>query len=266
TALIKLTEDRFIWYLNQHHLITDGWSMSLVYQRTAEFYALALKNQLLHAPELPHYQDYVEHEQTFRYSTQYENAKAYWQGKTAESVEPIKIYGKSLTEKHTQTKRIHCCIDVEKTNQLKTITGEEGIRSLFQDISLFNIFATLLFAFLCRISGNRRLAIGTPAHNRPSKVFKQTIGLFIEFYPQKVEVEEGETFLSLIKKVSKETHDFLRYAQPGASLIEKPIYNVVLNFVNATFSEFNELPMQSEWVHPGQGDRGHALRLQVHDL
>ena len=266
TALIKLAEDRFVWYLNQHHLITDGWSTALVWQRTAEFYALALNDQLIKASELPPYQNYIEYEHAFYQTIQYENTKAYWQAMTAKTIEPLRLYGKSSTENSIQTERVYCNISWEKTEKLKEISGEESIRSLFSDISMFNIFATTLFAYLYRISGNRRLALGAPAHNRTSAIFKQTIGLFIELYPLQVEIEEGETFLSLIKKVGKETYGFLSHSKPGTSLLDNNRYNVVLNFINTAFSEFNGLPVQSKWVHPGFGDRDHALRLQVHDL
>ena len=46
TALIQLADDQFVWYLNQHHLITDGWSTALVYQTMSHYYALAQDGRL----------------------------------------------------------------------------------------------------------------------------------------------------------------------------------------------------------------------------
>ena len=38
SALVRLGEGRTGWYLNQHHLITDAYSFSLVYELVAEAY------------------------------------------------------------------------------------------------------------------------------------------------------------------------------------------------------------------------------------
>ena len=71
-----------------------------------------------------------------------------------------------------------------------------------ENVSLFNIFVALLSAYLYRLTGNKRLATGTAFHNRRSKEFKETIGLFMEVHPLHIEIAEGETFASLAKKVA----------------------------------------------------------------
>ena len=62
-ALLKLSSDRFIWYLNQHHLITDNWSVSLLYRRLQEYYGQSLTGTLATAADLPAYLDYAESQQ-----------------------------------------------------------------------------------------------------------------------------------------------------------------------------------------------------------
>lgn len=266
TALIKIAADKFIWYLNQHHLITDGWSVAVVYQRMAEFYELALKDQLAEAPTLPAFQNYAEYERTYRQSPQYKKAVSYWKQKAEEPFEPIRFYGNTHPEHSTRTERRRCDLGRKRTEKLKAIAMERGIRSLTVDLSLFNIFATLLFTYLHRIGEAQHLAIGTPSHNRPTAAFKETIGLFIELFPLQVKIDD-DTFLSLIHKVMRETQGFLRYAQPGTSRMESgKTYNVVLNYINAAFPDFQGLPMHSEWIHPGYGDSSHSLRLHVHDF
>ena len=266
-VLIKVAANRFIWYLNQHHLITDGWSATVIYRRMAELYGPALTDQLAGASALPAFQDYATYERKFRGSTQYKKAVAYWQQKTSKPFEPIRFYGKTVQETSTRSDRVFCDLGRERTQKLKAIAMEKGVRSFTLDLSLFNIFATLLFSYLYRISGVEHLAIGAPSHNRPTAAFKETIGLFIELFPLQAEIAEDETFLSLIKKVTGETQGFLRYAQPGTGSPESNrTYNVLLNYINTSFPNFDGLPMQSEWVHPGHMDSNHKLRLQVHDF
>lgn len=131
----------------------------------------------------------------------------------------------------------------------------------------FQVFATLLFAWLSRVSDAGELALGAPYHNRSSAKFRQTAGLFMELFPVHVSIEPEETFSSLARKVSAATHQLLLHAHPGASASpDARRFAVVLNYVTASFGEFAGLPVQSDWVHAGFGDPQHCLRLQVYDF
>ncbi len=47
-ALIKLRADRWIWYLNHHHLMTDGVTVGLLFDRLQHLYANARQGGLDH--------------------------------------------------------------------------------------------------------------------------------------------------------------------------------------------------------------------------
>jgi amino acid adenylation domain-containing protein len=82
-----------------------------------------------------------------------------------------------------------------------------------------------------------------------------------------IEIEEGETFVSLYKKVQIEVNQFLRQAQPGTSSAElSRSFLGVLNYIHAGFETIEELPMQSTWVHSGHIDAQHQIRMQVYDF
>ncbi|OAD19576.1 protein containing Amino acid adenylation [Candidatus Thiomargarita nelsonii] len=92
------------------------------------------------------------------------------------------------------------------------------------------------------------------------------MGLFIEVGPLQVEISPEDTFLSLAKQVQADALMGLRYAQPGiSSAATNSAYDVLLNYIHANYGDFAGIPMKSEWIHSGYGDRHHNLRLQVHD-
>ncbi len=266
SALLQTGPERFTWYFAQHHLITDGFTMALVQRRMAELYALARENRLAEAPQLPQYHDYVAYEAEFRRSPLFGKICDFWQQKTAQVAEPLAIYGKPPAVRSTRTRRIFCDIGAERTARLKALAAEAPFRSLTPDLSLYAVFATLMLAFLHRVSGQDHIRLGTPAHNRPSRNFKETIGLFIELFPLEVRFAGEESFATLAPRVLEETHEFLRHTHPGTSAAAGGDFNAVLNFIPAAFGDFAGLPLRSRWLHPGHGDRGHTLRLQVHDL
>ena len=263
SAMLKVSEDRFAWYLNLHHIIADAWSRSLIFRYMSEFYGLALKDQLEGVSELPSFQDYIDYERSYRGSEKYLKSREYWQGKYAKSIEPIRFNEVVPIKRSTRVRRISYDLGREQTAKLKTIAMGKGIFAISPDLAIFNLLATLLFAYLYRISGNRQLAIGAPFHNRPRKTFKETIGLFTEVCPLRIETSEEETFLSLFDKVISETSESLRHYQHGGEIpLRNKAYDVVLNYNNITFSSFQGLALQTESISTGHGSDSLALGVR----
>ena len=267
TALIRIAPDRHVWYLNQHHLITDGWSTALLYRTVADLYERSLSGSATDFHELFQYSDYAAYEREFRNSPLFRKASEFWDARVRSSSGPVRLGMSRAAARSTRTERMTVRIDAGRSRKLREIAMMPDARSLTEDLSRFTVFATLLLAYLHAISSERRLTIGTPAHNRPTSRFKETLGVFIEVLPLRVEIDPEETFVSLLKKVKAEASSFLRYALPGTGTpAANRSFNVVLNYIHASFGPFGGLPMSSEWIHPGHGDSHHHLRLQVHDF
>lgn len=266
SVLHKLSDERSVWYLNQHHLITDGWSVTVVYKKMAELYGLSLAGKLDEAQPMPAFSAYRDHEKKIRTAASRAQVNQHWEEKTKTLPVPPRLYGLEVTE-GSDSERNHVDLGKDRSEKLRALTLEPDLRAWTQDLSLFNLFATVLMAYLHRVSGQQKLSIGTPAHNRVKPIFKEASGLFIELFPVSVEVDDKECFNTLFQKVQIEAFDFLKYAQPGAASPElSRSFNVVLNYINTRFSDFNGIPMQSDWIHPDHADTAHVLRLQVHDF
>ena len=92
------------------------------------------------------------------------------------------------------------------------------------------------------------------------------IGLFIEMGVMQVDIEKGETFITLGEKVMAETLEGLANVQPGMSSADtNRAYDVVLNFIQASFNEFAGMPVTKEPIETGHIDAAHNLRLQIID-
>ncbi|HFA50921.1 MAG TPA: amino acid adenylation domain-containing protein [Bacteroidetes bacterium] len=267
SVLGRLPDGRFFWYLNQHHLITDAWGVSVLYNKMADLYAKSLRGELDAAPVLPFFKKYIAYEKDARGQAKRGEVNRFWEEKLAGQPAPPKLYGETNTSATTLSKRVSLDLGQARSDKLRALTQEKDLRSWTQHLSLFNIFSTVLFAYLYRVGGQRKLSIGTPAHNRPTPEFKGTPGVFIEIFPLLAEVQEGDTFGSLYQRVRNGAHGFLRYAQPGAGTPGlSRSFNVVLNYIHATFPDFAGIPTRSEWLHPGHCDPRHHLRMHVHDF
>ncbi|MEO1682257.1 MAG: amino acid adenylation domain-containing protein [Cyanobacteria bacterium J06631_12] len=257
-ALIRLGPDCVAWYLNQHHLITDISSVKLLFETVGDFYQRSVAEDLDSALALPAYASVM-------LPVPSERAVSYWQ---QIEPEPVALYQRMSAQLPTKTRRVSCELGPERTAALKALALASEATALTPALSLFNLVAGILFAYLYRVSEtNGTLAMATPAHGRPTRALKETLGVFIELFPLLAEVDESETFATLLSKVNAASGALLRHAEPGASeFAPKHDVTVVLNFIHAQLPRFAGCSVQSEWIHPGAGDPRHHLRLQVHDF
>lgn len=266
-VFIKLADNHFIWYLNQHHLITDGWSNTIMLSKMSDLYGQIVENSSSEIEDLPSFQKFVAYEETISNSKKGISAREHWQQKLEKLPKTPALYHKKKSSLQTASKRYLINLGQERSQKIKELATTTEIRGWFLDVTLHNIFLTTLYAFLYRVTGQESLVIGAPTHNRINKDFKNTIGFFVEVFPLLLKVEETDTLLSLFKKVQIESNSFLKNVQVGASSSDlNRNFNVFYNYINATNSNFNGLEVKTSWVHPEHTDPRHKIRLHVHDF
>ncbi len=262
SALLGLGENRFIWYLNQHHLTTDGWSVQVLYRRMAEIYSSPTDER----SEYPEFRFYTEYERSSRDTDAYRNATNLWAEKTAETPTPLSFYGiDPPTRATTRTDRWKLHLDFERSNRLRQLVANDD--NSLTPLSEYDLATTLFLAYLSRATGEMSLSILTPVHNRPSRRLKSTAGLFIEVLPYAVTLDAHDTFRSLLHKATIESSYVLSHTVPGTSRAEiNRSRSVLINFINASLGPFADFEVRTDWIHPGHGDADHAVRLQIHDF
>lgn len=267
TVLIKINDNRYLWFLKIHHLVTDAVSYSILYRRMESLYKKVLTRTLEKTEASPTFQNYVRFEERQQNDAENETYKTYWKDKVVELQEKPKLYGAKGNELTTAAKRIVLKLGKARSLQLRELAKRPEIRGWTEDLTLFNIFSTLYFSYLFRVSGQKKLAIGAPAHNRTERDFQKTAGLFIEVLPLHIEIEEDDTFNSLFQRIKLETNTYLRNARPGTATSETGrSFNAVLNFINVNFPDFNGFSTKAEWVHSGHMDSSHVIRCHVYDM
>jgi amino acid adenylation domain-containing protein len=263
SALLRLADDRFVWYLNQHHLITDVTSAQLLYTTMGALYAQAAAGHDPLVPESTAYIEYVRQAQ----GVPDERIAAFWREQLDQATDPLSFYGERGSSGSTRTERHFLSLAGTRAAGLAALATRPGFRSFSRELTYANLFAALVLAFVHRLSGANRIRLGAPFANRTTPALRSTIGLLIEVLSLHITFDEHETFATLVKKVAAANLRALQHVAPGAgTAAHNRAYEVLLNFITATFGPFAGLPTQTEWLHAGYGDSAHKLRVQALDL
>ncbi|MEM8964698.1 MAG: condensation domain-containing protein, partial [Acidobacteriota bacterium] len=256
---IRTGVDRWCLYLCQHHVVTDAWSMAVLFRRLAELY----RDPDAHVPPLPAYREYLTLEAERREAP---DAAAVEHWRALADKHPVSLYGRKPTGS-TASRRIELEVDAERATALRRLARSREAGALTEELGLFHIFATWICAFQFRVSGETSVTLGALAHNRSHPSLRQTPGLLTEAFPMAIDIEADDSFVDLLARVREATYGFLRHAAPGASTAKQnQSFVTILNLIRADFGDFAGAPVDATWLHPGHHDAEHSLRVHVHDF
>lgn len=267
SVLVKSKARNFIWLLTIHHLVTDVVSLKTIFELTSKCYEDINENSLNEIEPTPLFSEYVTFEQACQNDSKNENIKRYWADRIKTVKKPPELYGIVNTFDRTNSTRVSLELGFERSVRLREIAQDPAIRSWTPHLTLFNIFSSLLFVYLYRVSGQRTLSIGAPNHNRTTKQFQKTVGCFIQIFPLISEILETDTFNSVLQRVKLETNNYLKYAQPGMATPEiSRSFNTILNYIHTDFPDFSGFPTKTEWIPSNHIDVTHQMRCHIVDF
>ena len=194
-ALVRLGPEENLFYLGQHHIVTDGISYLHIADQLADHYS----GRPAHVR--PSFRNYVKLEAAYQESPRAAKAENFWkaQARGRRAAAPL-LRSRPTLNARWLWNGCRSPAGCERTLQLDRVTADEAIRFLSPEFSQLVALSTVIFAFLYRTTGNRELVIGTPIANR-SHALAATCGLVMEQLFLKVEIEDNETFASLARKV-----------------------------------------------------------------
>ncbi|MCC6798136.1 MAG: amino acid adenylation domain-containing protein [Candidatus Hydrogenedentes bacterium] len=209
-VLVKLEEEKYVWYFCQHHIICDMFSFLIAIQYMAMLYEAALSGSLDAFEPFPSFQSYVEEETKQRGVLADPKQRAYWEEKFAQEPDPISFYGKPVPRLVGSIHRADVDMGEKISRQIRTMIENVSASSKSAPAAQFNIFAAITFAYLNRICDVRRPSLGMPFHNRRDDSRKQINGILMGVLPLTIEIEDRDSLNTLIAKIGAEVSANLR--------------------------------------------------------
>ncbi|WP_343615087.1 amino acid adenylation domain-containing protein [Flavobacterium sp.] len=236
--LIKVDSEFHYLFSVYHHIITDGWGTSLMFQRLVKNY-----NELSEFGEIKTeypftYQDFIQDDKAYSESQSFEEDKLYW--KTKFSHLPEKLFEKiNQHDKTNQSKRKEIIISRSIYNELERTGKELGATT-------FHVILGILYLYFGRKHQNKDFAIGLPVLNRGKSVFKKTVGLFMGVSPLRMQFDLNDTFEDLVKNIKQQLRQDYRHQRFPLGKIVKELdlfyekdrlFNMTLSYEKQNYSD-----------------------------
>ena len=194
--LLWLDENAYKMLLTMHHIISDGWSMSVLVQDLGRFYEAELSGRSAVLPELPvQYADYAVWQRQRLAAGLLDEQLEYWKKKLAglPTLELPTDHARSAASS-LRGARTKVEIGPELTASINSASREE---SLTVHMLLLAALATLLG----RYSRQNDLAIGTPVANRMDGQTDHLIGFFVNMLVLRTKLSGHLTVRELLQQI-----------------------------------------------------------------
>ncbi|HVK86707.1 MAG TPA: non-ribosomal peptide synthase/polyketide synthase, partial [Kofleriaceae bacterium] len=196
TKLVRLADDDHVVLVTLHHIISDGWSMSVMWTEVADLYRHYATGAPSRLPALPiQYADYAAWQRAWLSGATLERQLAYWidQLRDAPSETALPLKGPRPAVSSARGGMVAFELDAELAS---------GIKALNKATRSTN-FVTLLAAFrsvFARISGQDDLCIGSPIASRNRHELEHVIGIVLNTLVLRTPIVPAESFTELVKR------------------------------------------------------------------
>ncbi|MDM8557190.1 non-ribosomal peptide synthase/polyketide synthase [Candidatus Parabeggiatoa sp. HSG14] len=246
--LLKLSAKKHFLLVNIHHIISDGWSVSILVREWHQLYAAYSQN---HKPELPvqsiQYTDYVVWQRNWLKDNVLERQLTYWKEKLAGYPELLELptdYPRPKVMRY-QGAKLQTTLPVQLTQQLKQYCQHQGVTLYMMLLSAFNIL-------LYRYSGQEDILVGTANANRNHYQTEDLMGFFVNTQVLRVHIQGQQTWLQLLEQVKQTALEayahqdipfeyLVEQLNPTRSLSHSPLFQVMFVLQNTPMADFEQI-------------------------
>jgi amino acid adenylation domain-containing protein len=246
--LLRLHPEKHILVLVMHHIVTDGWSISILFHEVTTCYAAFIRNQTPDLPEISiQYAEYSQWQRDHMSGALLASEIEHWKNKL-DGAQTLLDLPTDFPRPSTHTwhgSREEISLDATTLAKLKALAQAESS-------TLFMISMGAFQALLWRYTKQESILVGTPIAARNEVEIENLIALFVNTLVFRADFKGDLTFRDLVRQVrsfaleaySHQGVPFEKLVEelvPQRSLDTHPLFQVMFTFQNIAKQVF-EIP------------------------
>ena len=198
-CLLRLSETKYMFYYNLHHIISDGWSMEVLARDVMQYYKAYVSNQ---TPEIPllriQYKDYAAWQLDQLKTKTYQGHKTHWLNRLSGELPVIDLpsYKRRPKIKTNNGKRLNSFIAQDLTVKVNQFIKEH-------DGSLFMFILSAINVLIHKYTSAEDIIIGSPFAGRTHPDLEDQIGFYVNILAFRNKVDPKESFIDFYEKVKE---------------------------------------------------------------
>jgi len=246
-VLLRLASDNHLLIIVMHHIITDGWSINILYQELQSLYHSFLKGQPSPLPQPPfQYRDFIFWEQQVSRERIMEKQLSYWRKKLENAAPPCVPTPDHLDNRQNERKAAFHQL-VLSPNLFSSIKA----LSLKQEVTIFVAILTAIKIVLFKWTGQTDIVVSGVVNNRNQSELEQMLGCFINQVPLRTLVSNHQTGLALLKQIQQTVNEALSNQLVSIHKIDeivKPYWGQTSSRIEINMLNFSS-KLNSDWEY-----------------
>lgn len=215
--LLKCAANEHLFVITAHHIVCDGWSISIIMQDIAAFYSSLITGVALQKEPAVQFSEYAIQEKQMAPGEAHDATEKFWlnafKGVTETLELPIDNTRPSVRTFNAH--RIDIEFDKSVIDRIKQIGAKAGC-------SFVNTLTVAFEVYLYRITGSSEIVLGIPASGQSVTGQYDLVGHCVNLLPLKSNLSDGTGFIDHLKKRKPQILDAFDHQQyTFGSLIRK---------------------------------------------
>lgn len=206
--LVKLSEKESVLFVNLHHFIFDGWSVSIFLDEWLSFYDSEVnEKELILENDFKQYKDFAfEQKNWLEHNIKEESL--FWKTNLSGELPKLELPLDTIRTKENRTDGSSFIVELtsEELHGLKRMSFE-------QNSTLFMTLLTMYQSFLAKYTGQNDIIVGSPLANRMIEGTEKSIGYFVNTLPFRLKLGLEETFEEILERNTNHIIDIYDHQQ-----------------------------------------------------
>ncbi|NLD47202.1 MAG: amino acid adenylation domain-containing protein, partial [Clostridiaceae bacterium] len=237
-CLVRLDEQKHVFLIDMHHIISDGTSMRVVFDEIAGLY-----NGETLEPLRIHYKDYSVWQQENMENEKMKKQELYWKEVFSGEIPVMELatdYPRPPVQSFEGAHERYT-VDHEILDGLRRLAAENGA-------TLFMVLLSAYTVLLSKYSGQEDIVVGTPVAGRSHAELENIVGMFVNTLALRNHPSKNKTFREYLSEVKQSTlsafenqdyqfEDLVEKVVVKRDLSRNPIFDTMFTLQNINMGE-----------------------------
>ncbi|MEN3288877.1 MAG: hypothetical protein V7634_3177, partial [Bradyrhizobium sp.] len=259
-TLVRLDDREHLLLINMHHIISDAWSLRVLFRELGLLYRTAVDRRTASLPTLPlQYADYTLWQRALLDGDGLAPLVEYWRNRLegAPTTLALETDRPRPPVQSLAGATVPFALSKDLSEQLVALGRREGA-------TLYMVFLAAFSLLLSRYSGQQDILIGSPIAGRSRPELEGLIGMFVNMLVIRNDLSGDPTFRELLGRIRQSAlgayaHQDLPFEklvdalQPERDLSRQPLFQACLSFEAMPFDSLDLPGLTTSAVETGAG-------------